>query len=65
MHENIEKATENCVRLESIDRTTEELMIELNKDVQYNFNFRIECPIRVKIYSVLDKNSKLKKIRFK
>lgn len=26
MHENIEKATENCVKLESIERTSEELM---------------------------------------
>lgn len=28
MHENIEKATENCVKLESIDRTAEDLMKE-------------------------------------
>ena len=28
MHENIEKAAENCVKLESIDRKAEELMVD-------------------------------------
>lgn len=28
MHENIERAAENCVKLESIDRTAEDLMKE-------------------------------------
>lgn len=28
MHENIEKATENCIKLESIDRKAEDLMID-------------------------------------